>query len=641
MLINQFAISWSTERIKPHRVAILVDDSQSMGIEDGVINRADQVEETIRKLSFEKSNSDYEIRYYSFGSRFSEGKDFSFHQPESNYEEVFFKLFNRTGTKPDDVILISDGNINKGVMPTAIIKNGFVPVHCVAIGDSSFRSDISIPSILHPVKSYVNDAISLSTTIRGIGVSGFKPDIILSDENGREIDRKNLEFSRSDFNEQTIAFEITPDKSGKNSWSISVETEEGEENTNNNTRSFVIDVLERRKNILLFTPEPNADAAAVASSLEDLDDFDTKILVGAGKRGDLLRGSWADTSLHNDGIVIFLQGKWNSKSLKWLERITKEKHPIFFISGEKIEPGIRSILNQNSGTMRINNSSGESEITPGTSHAIFTEDKSWISGFDRSMPPLNLSQVLSLNGEMLAYAQDGAKKIPVLTILKENPRTLYFGVSGLWRWKIFSHSQIENRREFDSLIARVFRWLTTTAENERVFIKSSKDIYFGNEEVELIANVYDESQLGAENVVVSVEVEHDNQNYTYELNPIGGGRFLNQFSPWGSGKYKVNANIRNENEILTRSTEFYVDEFSVELSDTRMRPDVLREIAEVSGGGLYFPGEEYRLLEQLNPSEDLEVVSGTWRPFGLSLTLLIIIATLGIEWLFRIRRGMV
>lgn len=128
---------------------------------------------------------------------------------------------------------------------------------------------------------------------------------------------------------------------------------------------------------------------------------------------------------------------------------------------------------------------------------------------------------------------------------------------------------------------------------------------------------------------------------TVEFSPHGSGRYLVRFAPWGEGQYQVDANVEIEDEGLELKSQFVVDAFNLEESELRMRPDRLRAVSQASGGKFLLPDEIGRLTEILPLKAGKETIKGSWRPFGIWSTLIIITLLLGVEWFIRTRTGMV
>ncbi|GBE29837.1 hypothetical protein BMS3Bbin04_00860 [bacterium BMS3Bbin04] len=137
------------------------------------------------------------------------------------------------------------------------------------------------------------------------------------------------------------------------------------------------------------------------------------------------------------------------------------------------------------------------------------------------------------------------------------------------------------------------------------------------------------------------KVADDRQIRTIELQSLGGGRYLSTFLPWGEGRYAYEATVETDQETVTRSGEFVVDRFQLEAAERRMRPDRLRALAEATGGTVIWSSANLDTLLTLLPrTGELVEQRGSWRPFGLWLTLLLVVGVLGIEWLIRTRTGM-
>lgn len=211
----------------------------------------------------------------------------------------------------------------------------------------------------------------------------------------------------------------------------------------------------------------------------------------------------------------------------------------------------------------------------------------------------------------------------------------------MFKWDLGRRTEDPSGAQFRALLDRILRFLVTSEQEEQVSLASSRDLISGGETAELQVQVRDEARRPVDTARITAQVKHGGSERTVEFRGLGGGRYRAEVAPWGEGRYTVTADVQMDGQTIRSDTEFMVDPFHLERAELRMRPDRLRSIAQATGGEFLLPDEIATLSERLPLEEGVEEIAGTWRPFGLWLTLLLIVGLLAVEWLIRTRTGMV
>ena len=172
-------------------------------------------------------------------------------------------------------------------------------------------------------------------------------------------------------------------------------------------------------------------------------------------------------------------------------------------------------------------------------------------------------------------------------------------------------------------------------------------MFTGGDPVEFIGQVYDESLNPVDGASIEIEIRsEDDTSYPYQMEPIGNGRYqLSAGSlPEGSYQYQAQANVDGTEAGIDQGT-FTVGALTLEYKETTANTDVLRQIAQRSGGN-------FLSLDRLN---DLPVALASqdqftpifienrqeielWRKIGFFIAILTLLT---LEWFFRKRSGMV
>lgn len=178
-------------------------------------------------------------------------------------------------------------------------------------------------------------------------------------------------------------------------------------------------------------------------------------------------------------------------------------------------------------------------------------------------------------------------------------------------------------------------------EHKRIRLEKDRAIYPVDGHVQLYAHLLDDRyepimQSGFDVLVVPLDVPGA-QPQRVALRPDAGnpGLYEGYFSPTQPGRYRVEANAGDSD--LANTTEFQVSNVEPEMAHTEMQIDSLRRVADMSGGkclGMQELGELASLL-------DLERYEETYRSevplWDNGWILVLLIALMGSEWIFRRR----
>ncbi|MEK9634953.1 MAG: hypothetical protein VW622_14025, partial [Opitutae bacterium] len=111
------------------------------------------------------------------------------------------------------------------------------------------------------------------------------------------------------------------------------------------------------------------------------------------------------------------------------------------------------------------------------------------------------------------------------------------------------------------------------------------------------------------------------------------GLYEGYFTPPETGRYRMEAS--EDDRMVSNATEFQVTEIRQELMDTAARPERLQRISELTGGASLEIGE-LSSLPSLLEDRLLTTTIRSERPlWDNGLVAFLVIALLGIEWIFR------
>lgn len=203
----------------------------------------------------------------------------------------------------------------------------------------------------------------------------------------------------------------------------------------------------------------------------------------------------------------------------------------------------------------------------------------------------------------------------------------------------------ETKDLYSSFLDNSFKWLSLNKVEKKVKIKTTKDFYNENEDVEFIANVVDDTYNTIDNAIVNVNITFGDKKRQVSLNPIGNGRYYGKVKGLSSGDYsyfgEANTSI---GKIGEDSGRFNIGEQSIEYLDLTQNKELLQLLADRSGGKYYnFENTTNSLNDIINNSNYKEravTLKSEFSFWNLPILLAIAIGLFSTEWFIRKRSGL-
>jgi hypothetical protein len=213
-------------------------------------------------------------------------------------------------------------------------------------------------------------------------------------------------------------------------------------------------------------------------------------------------------------------------------------------------------------------------------------------------------------------------------------------VQGLWRWKM---AAADGEALYERFFANLARFLTARGELERVVVTPDKDVFQAGEDIGFSAQVYRGDFRLARDADVSVEVSSGNGTApvaTIDL-AAAGDYYRGETGHLPPGPYvlRATASLSGE-EVGTAESEFLVERYSLEDSETRRRSATLRRVAEETGGGYYTPGTLDDLPEDIPLSWNEREVTREFEVWNSPWLLLGFVGLMSVEWALRRKQGL-
>ena len=641
-------------------ILFLVDRSASMGLAQGGVNRIEAVENLLNGEAFRSLQDRYSIELFDFadslGKRWDDVQSLLDTIPTGigtnigrSWAESFESLLL---DEPAAVVVVSDGAHNNGPDPIRLAGTAKMPIWTVGVGSpESFRDVMVLGVAVNPVL-YQGSQTPVDVGFRAVGALGETIQLTVRDALQNIIDRRRIAIT-GDYEEGTATLDIEATIAGRQRFTVDLLPLENELTVNNNRCSFYVNVLADRMKILLMAGPPDNSLGDIIRRLKRDEHIELTIRTTRERR--FYEGDWLDaTSLNEMDAVILhhfpIRSNRGTNLTRFAEDVMEADLPICFIDGGQVDSrslelfDIRLPATVGSGQVRLMTG----EVIPMKRHAIIADpdDDDFTEGWS-GLPPLTfLANRFTPKPQAITLAefqpQGWDNRYPAIIVVEQgNEKGAMILGRDLWRWGLVPAVDDEERL-IEKILSRLVRWLAVRKTSKRVEISFDKELFSNQEAVGFTVTVLDEAYRPMDNADITTEVSLEGEiGGGASLEGIGQGRYRGTFQPWGDGEYVVNVTASVDDEVVGQDRgRLSVEPFNIELLDARLNEEVLRGIADASGGGYVPIGKADTLFNdfQFAPVERDEVQR--WELWGKGWLLAIIIGLLAVEWFIRVRVGM-
>lgn len=620
------------------KLLVLFDNSESLAIEKGDYRGIQSVNELLTELAFE-SRTEASIDFFSFGNDTRpvlSPDSLTFSESQTNLTEAITQI-EELQDDYNAAIIISDGIITIGRNPLIQAAGLGIPVFTIATGDTSAVRDVTINNILTNNTGYTESNHIVEVEVSQNGFSGSETVLTIFDGQKNAVTTEELSFSASE-EVQTIQLELPLKEEGLQAFQVQIEAIDEEWSTENNTRTFSIDVLDSKTRVLHIASEIHPDVKAIRSLLLSDPSYELSTLTWLGGN------SFVETESPNVDdldLIIFhgiLQGDWlpNQEEL-----ITQT--PTLYIelprtrrnSDERLP--IRLLNNQGAQIFELNiipNANNEdhpilevSEVNYDALAPILTSLRTTVNGVDITSLLNTQFQNMVTPNTVLAIADRG------------NSRRAHIAA---WGWHRLFQSTNETERLFaEELFLNTITWASNNPDERLLTITPSKTVFNSSESVIINASLVNESGESESDAAIEFHlIDESGNDRVFNMTNNGAGRYSIQFESLSNGLYSFSATARKGSRTLDEQTgEFLVEDSSSELINTVRNDPFLNSMALESGGSFFIYNQIQNFWETLRDEGILtsteELVEAYIHPIRSIFWFVLVILLLGAEWLLR------
>ncbi len=619
-------------------IIVAQDNSESIRLtsDSAFYNKqyTEQVDDLVDKLS-----ENYTVNTYSFGEQLSKGIDFSYSEKLTDFSDLFNEIENRyINRNVGALILASDGIYNKGTNPLYRASDLGIPVYTLALGDTSIKKDIFISQVRSNRIAFLGNKTPVQVYVDIKDLNGESTNLSVF-HNNKEIFSKTITATDASYSE-IVNIDIEAKPKGLQRYTIRVSQHAEEVNTRNNSKTIVIDVIDSKQKILMLANSSHPDIGAIRKTLELNPNYGLQF-----STIDKFKGNVNEYNL----LILHQIPSSHPKSQQIVKQISNSEMPVLFIVGT--QSAIRNFNRLKAG-LKISQNKNNYEESQGILNQNFPlfEVNEEMKTFTSKAPPLitPFGEYQASGGASVLYYQR-IKNIktqkPLILLSPRNPATnSKIGIiagEGIWRWRMYDFQQNNNNDAFNQVINKIIQYLSLNINKDN-FVIQGKRIFNENENVTFEAEVYNESFELIQDAKVSMEiVNQEGKKFLFEFKPHKSGAksyFLNAGTfPVGDYSYIAKAQI-GEKQYL-KEGRFTITKIDFESVNTTANHQVLYQLAEKTGGQMYFPKHMDELAEKIEANKDIVPISYSQKNlqdvvhFKWIFFLLLIL--LSVEWFLR------
>lgn len=625
-----------TQYVEEPILVFMQDNSSSLLLfEDSAWYREDYTDQIRRFI--ESVSPAFETRLYAFGESVTADPELSFTDRETNMAAIFTELEIRYSNRNLAAIIVAgDGLFNRGINPLYASAATNIPVYTIALGDTVPRRDLVLTDVGHNRISYLGNRFPVEIDIEAFQSRGLSSKLLVSRD--EEVLYEQEVFFDSDHHTETISLILEADKPGMQRYKAEILAVEDEVSLRNNYREFFVDIIDRRQQVLILANAPHPDVAAIKLSLEQGGQYEIDV--------SLIRDFQGSFAAY-DVVVLHQLPSAHERSADLIEKISEANTGVLFITGRQTDLDIFNQLGRGIVIDLRSDDFTETYASYNHSFALFSLREDIVSAL-MQMPPLYspfASYTMPSSASVLLFQRIGnvVTSYPLIGFGSDlQGRTGIIAGEGIWRWRLQTYYRHGSHEAFDVLMSRIVQFLSIQ-EDRSLFRVRTENLIMENEPFIVEAELYNRSyELVNEPDVNLTIYDGDGAEYQFYMGKTTNAYRLDAGS-FPTGVYSWRAEVTLGNEVFSEEGVVNISSLDLETLTTMADHQLLYQLAQASGGKMYYPGQWDLLSDELlsrddfrprlyNQKEYTELINIRWL-FFLMLMLL------SAEWLIRKRSG--
>ena len=696
VLLWQPAITVAELKPQQNIIAVLVDDSRSMGISENGVTRQAQAVQALQNGVLANLNRSFQTRLYrvdAVPARVDSLKDLQPNAASTRIGDSLKQLSEETSDLPiGAVVLLSDGDDNTGGIDAdaiSALRARHIPVHTVGFGRERAAHDVELDDATVTPRALAGSRIAAKVTFHQRGYAGAKMNLTVRDVSA---DQPKVLAARSitlgqDGNQQTETLLFDIGNAGAKTLQIAAAPLPGEENTANNTLTRAVTVGSESRRILYVEGEPRWEYKFIRQAEED-DRMVQIVSMDRTSQNKIYRQGIADPKELADGfpsrpedlfvyqglIIGSVEAGYFTPGQQELIRefVDRRGGGLLFLGGEfaladggwnasNLTDVLPTTLPTQAGTFHR-----EQDPRNGTTHTTAELAPAGVDSIITRLlddPAANAAKWKKLP-YLMDYEDPGTPKpgaavlanmitpegraLPLL--ITENfgrGRTAIMATGGSWRWQMSSPL---GDTAHDLFWQQLLRWVVSDTPGH-VAASVPAQMLFDNGATTITAEVRDQQYNPAADAKVEAHIlGPSGVSALVEMSPVpdSPGQFQAAWSAPRTGAYLTEVTAQRPDPATGKFKELGRDELTFQRMDgvaenfhTEQNRELLERLANQTGGQYWKPADLGKLASGIPFSEAGVTMRETKDLWNLPLIFVVLLLLRFSEWWLRRKWGIV
>jgi len=665
-------------------VAVLVDDSRSMLLDDGTGGtRGGTVQELLRPGSpFRTAMEErYALRFFRFHSgteRLDDPGELTFSGTRTRLGQALNRVREELAGVPlAGVVVLTDGGDDAALeLAEALppLQAGGIPVYPVGVGPETLTRDIQVSRVEVPRRILRGSALEVEVVLTHTGFQGRSVEVVVED-GGRIMATRSVQLP-GEGQPATVRIPFTAEEPGPRLLRVRVPVQEGEVVERNNLREALMVVEDRRDRILYYEGEPRHEVAFMRRAMAEDRNLQV-VLLQRTHEDRFLRLDVEDASelaagfprtredlFRYQGLILgsVEASSFTPDQLRMIADFVGERGGgLLALGGQRAlgQGGYQGTAVAEVLPVVVDGSSardgfwGQFTVAPtraGATHPVTRLAEDEESSLQRwgELPPLSTHNPVTrlkpgatalLTGRGEAFPEDQV----VLAFQRfGRGKALAFPVHDLWMWRMHADIPLEDRTH-QTLWRQLLRWLVEGVPRPVELAFPPEDPEPG-EAMELRARVVDRGYGEVNNAAVTALVTAPDGSTTpvpLQWTLARDGEYAAPFTPPEPGLYEVVVEASRGEEVLGEQEGWLRAAVSDrEYFDAAMRAPLLRRLARETGGRFHTPASIQELPEEIRITGGGITQVEELSLWDMPILLFLLLALVAGEWGYRRARGL-
>lgn len=676
--------AWVEEegRQEPGRLAVLIDASRSMQVQEQGEPRYKAVDRVLRNISGD------DIDFYHFGGELRSGLPSSYDLTTTDIESALSTLADRVaGEKLSGVVLITDG-LDRGLLRRRFQREEKPapprvpgPLTVYQIGTPGDLKDLAVRSVDTGGFAFRSEPFTIAARLSSTGYAGRRVTVTLT-RDGQPVTARSVRID--DSGEAEVVFDVRPEAVGRFAYEVSVPVFDDDAVPSNNVAPVVVQVVRDRMSVLQVAGAPSFDVKFLRRFLKGDPSVDLVSFFILRTEEDI---AGTDYRNHELSLIQFPYSELFSTELKRFDIIIFQNfdHERYFRPGEadRLLDNIRRFVEEDGkgfvmiggdlsfdlggygGTfvenmlpvdLGVRGAQADSRpVRPaltdeGRRHPITrlvtepAENDEWwgrlpeLTGVNKVRGASSGATVLL---EHPALKGDDGRAMPILAVSEAGRgRAMAFTGDASWRWSLGEAAQGRGNQAYLRFWKNSFRWLIQDPSTNRVTVDTPRENYGIGDTVRVIVRARDTGFAPLPRADVSVKVR--GPGGVRELTGVttADGEIALELLAEERGAHRVEARVTNRGQLIgEEDTVYAVTTRDPELDEVIPDTAFLQWLATSVDGTFVGPGDRATPLR--DPTSGRTVWDRRETPLWRAPGLILWIGLFGgLAWIVRRRAGM-